>query len=583
MKYLDSIGLDHLIKRIKGYVNAQVGEKIEITNDPKIKDTGAYALDATEKNPDIKGTLANEIQGHIKEIAYGETGVHGIRYYEGKLQIIGEDGEWIDVDTNGTGIAPGNVTGLKIKEGNSKLTIFWADPEDVVADGQTICTWAGTKLVMKVGSYPQNVNDGTLLVDSQGRDAYKENGFVASGLTNGTTYYFALFPYNTTNAVNTNAANRISGAPKPYRVMTVKVDLTNNNPNTCCSYADDAVDMVAGSEAWDEFFGHYPVLFKDGQEVKRLNRYNTDKFENGTDADITSGDAGDSMVAFPRHGLVISTSSDGNTLTVSMTDNPDDENFKYKAHERGTERREVFYYGSYDGYVQNGKLRSLKGKQPTRNNTIASFRNYAQENGDGYELIAFYQYVYLQCMYLLKYCSLNSQDSVATGYMETDNYTFVDTGETESWGMDMEIIKQSNPEYANDGKHHMKLFGIEDLWGNVVNIIDGVYTDANYNAFTATDNFADTEGYANKGKIAPENTNGYMSKPQGTTELGFTPKEANGSGTTYFCDGFNIGPECLFAVSGGDTKIYSSGIFAIGCRDYKTYKNNGSGSRLMYL
>ena len=75
------------------------------------------------------------------------------------------------------------------------------------------------------------------------------------------------------------------------------IDLSNSNPATCVTYADDAVGMTAGDSAWDEFFGHYPVLLKNGVEVGKLNPNNFDQFEDGTTADISSGNAGDAMIA----------------------------------------------------------------------------------------------------------------------------------------------------------------------------------------------------------------------------------------------------------------------------------------------
>ena len=51
------------------------------------------------------------------------------------------------------------------------------------------------------------------------------------------------------------------------KVMTVVIDQSNSNPETCITYADDAVGMTSGSSEWDDFFGHYPCLFKNGVEV----------------------------------------------------------------------------------------------------------------------------------------------------------------------------------------------------------------------------------------------------------------------------------------------------------------------------
>jgi hypothetical protein len=116
--------------------------------------------------------------------------------------------------------------------------------------------------------------------------------------------------------------------PEP---MTLAIDLTNSNPDTCCTYEDKATSMTAKSEEWDKFFGYYPVLMKNGQEVVRLNPNDYSKDLNGNSVDITSGDAGDVMIAFPRRGLKISTS--GNILRVSFTDNINNRDFKYYAHQ----------------------------------------------------------------------------------------------------------------------------------------------------------------------------------------------------------------------------------------------------------
>src|SRR5574344_1002395 len=201
------------------------------------------------------------VNTHATKTVYGQDGVHGFRFYNDVLQFYNQETQfWVDIETGGGGgIAPSNVIDPKVKIGNAKLTIAWGDPGDIVVDGQTICTWKGTKLVQKVGAFPENINDGTVLVDNQVKDTYKTNGFVINNLNNGTTYYFALFPYSDENAVNENTANRLTGTPQPYKKMTVNIDLTNSNPATCITYADDAVGMTAGSSAWDEFFGHYPA------------------------------------------------------------------------------------------------------------------------------------------------------------------------------------------------------------------------------------------------------------------------------------------------------------------------------------
>ena len=117
-----------------------------------------------------------------------------------------------------------------------------------------------------------------------------------------------------------------------YKVMTVRIDETKSNPDTCCTYQDDAVGMSSGANAdeWTEFFGYRPCLLRNslnGLEVKYLNPDNYTKFIDGTTADISSGYAGNVMIEFPRRGIKLSRS--GNYLYVSMTDDPDADGYNY--------------------------------------------------------------------------------------------------------------------------------------------------------------------------------------------------------------------------------------------------------------
>lgn len=527
--------------------------------------------------------LEKVVNTHIEKSVVGEEGVHGLRYFDDELQVKGLEG-WASAGTGGCGIAPSNVVSAKVKVGNQKLTISWSDPNNTVVSGQTLCTWKGTKLVQKVGSYPENAKDGILLVDNKIKDKYRDSGFEIPGLVNGQTYYFALFPYSDTGSVNLNAENRLTGKPQPFRKMTAKIDLSNSNPATCITYADDAAEMIPGSADWDAFFGHYPCLFKNGQEVGKLKRDNFSQFEDGRSADITSGDAGDVMIAFPRRGVKISTS--GNIVTVSMTDDPDNSDFKYYAHTRKTTRKEVFYLGAYKGYKDgSNKLRSLKGKAPTNNQEIATFRVYAQANGSGYEQSAFFQLTFRQVMYLLKYKNLNSQATIGKGY--ATNSAAINTGGSEAYGMDSEIIKKSNPSYMTDQKHHVKLFGLEDFWGNIFEWIDGIVTDSSRNVLTGTDAFNNKgSGYDNNGNAgSSSNVGGWMSRPNGTTELGFIIKESSGSETTYFSDyaTLNVGSVASFGGDWESGTTAMAGAFLLCVGGSTSPEGSDVAGRLMYL
>lgn len=420
-----------------------------------------------------------------------------------------------------------------------------------------------------VGESWELTEDGTLVKASAGTSTF----IPASELEQGVEYYFRVFPRNHQNQFQTGIdGSVVTAIPGSAKVMTAVIDLSDSNPATCVSYADDAANMQAGSADWDEFFGHYPCLFKDGAEVGKLNPNDFSKFADGTNADITSGAAGDVMIAFPRRGVKITTS--GTKVTVSMTNGASEDGFSYLAHQRGETNKDVFYLGVYKGFVDSGKLRSLSGKTPTVKQYIQTFRTQAQANGAGYEQSAFYQLLFRQCMYILKYKNLNSQQAVGMGYVY-GNSGMALTGNTNAKGMDFG---------SSDTKTQMKLFGIEDFWGNPYEWVEGVITDPARNIFSATDNFnAEGSGYTNCGLAANANISGFMASPQGNVLAGFIAKTAGGSQSTYFCDQTIVGTTCVAQYGGNWSSGNDVGVFNLLLANGASYAQPSIGSRLMYL
>ena len=528
---------------------------------------------------DTVATINATITTHTGSSIYSEAGVHGLRYYEEALQAYNETTEeWEDISSGGGGIAPNDVPSFKVKKGNGQLTIFWEDPEDTVVEGQTLCTWAGTKLIMKQGAFPDSVKDGTQIVDNRVRDQYKTTGFTITGLTNDTTYYFQLFPYSDQKVYNNRAANQFTGTPKAFVTLGIEINLSDSNPATWATYTDDAVGMTAGSSAFDDFdiYGNIQsYTFKDGAEVKALSKTDVTKYADGTSAatDIASGTY-DVMTKFTRGGYYINHSS--GKLIIKVTDDPEAEGFCYKAFQRGANELDEFYLGRYKGYIDgSGKLRSYSGVTPTGNKTIGAFRTAAQLNGAGYENSGFYQLVWRQCLYLVKYLAKNSQDTIGKGY--TGGSAVTATGSTNGHG------DTYGTQTATD---HMILFGLEDFWGNIWEWIDGLATDASYNILTNTDNFQDDgkgTGYQSTASGASSNDGGYMTDVQGTNDTGLVYKTKNGSATTYFCDYGGLSSSCV-AKFGGD---YGNGDLAGVCYLYvstaASYAGASVGGRVMFL
>lgn len=506
-----------------------------------------------------------DLRLHKEKKVNSVEGVHGFRYNSTNetLEIESEEGQWTEVGGGLAGALLSPVTNIKVKTGNTKLTVSWVDS----IEG----TWAGTKLVYKVGSYPTNPKDGTLAVDNKVKDQYKDTGFDINALNNGTKYYFMFFPYDSKNKYNLNIDNRAIGTPQAFKTMSTIINQNNSNPETCCSHAEDAISMTPGSERWDEFFGHFPVLFKNGEIVGKLNKTDRRYFADGRKADITSGNEGDVMIAYPCNKTKLYVDS-SKQLYASMTNDLNKGNgFESLAHTKNLDPKDYLFIGAYQGFVMNGKLRSLAGKMPTCGIRLDQAREYARANGSGYEQLSFYALTYLQIMYLLKYKNTNSQATIGKGVVNT-NY-IIETGGTEQKGMDWG---------ESTGLQHVLFAGLEDLWGNAWTWIDGILIDSSGNLLTANNNFNNNgTGYTNNGGAIGDM--GFMSKAFGTNTTGFYPTECGGSETTYYTDYIhtfgNISPEFIAFGGMGDN---SAGIFNIMSRSINDADGH-IGARLMYL
>ena len=471
------------------------------------------------------------------------------------------------------GIPTSACTSVTATAGNTLVNLTWTDPPASETVHGVEIVWKSTTVRYKAGSAPTSATDGTLVTTTTTRNQYSSTPLVVSGLTNGTTYYFSVFPKSESGAVNSDASQIVSATPKSYQTYTVKIDQSNSNPLSCCTYADAATSMTKGSSAWDDLFGYKPCIMKNGVVQGYLNPNNFAYYENGSSAPITDTTY-DVMIEFPRRGLKISTS--GNIITISLTDDPDDSNFNYYAHKRGSTQKDYFYLGAYSATGSSSKLGSNSGVSPLVNTSITNFINYAHNRGTGYEIMAFYQWTYIQALYVLKYGNLNSQSAVGMGYV--GGSAAITSGQCNSKGMCYGTTSTTQP---------MKLFGLENLWGNVYQFISGLYCDSSRNLLTTTDNFGvSTSSSAWEYSVSSgvtSNISGYMSVVQGTDHGGFVAKAVNGSSTTYFCDYALLSAPFFPTVGGSWSHGDLAGVFYCDVDSSATDSHARIGSRLMFL
>lgn len=391
----------------------------------------------------------------------------------------------------------------------------------------------------------------------------------------------------TTRAKNAESAlgERVSALEEPTVVFGVQIDTTNSNPSTAVTYTDDAVGFTPARgnngnyqrgtiEDFFPFNQIKPCLLKNGAVVGYLDPTNFAKFEGGDAADITSGDAGDVMIEIPRFYYKIARV--GNYVQVKISNKKltgyTDYAFSYKG-----SVKEKFYIGAYLGYVDgDSKLRSLSGKVVTGNKTIGAFRTAAQANGSGYEQLSFNKLTALQVLYVLQFCGLNSQAALGQGYTNNSS-AYRDTGATDTKGMT----------YGTDAgaaaDDTVKFNGIEDFYGNLVQWVDGFMTGGS--AIKIADgNFNDTaSGYTSHTGTGAASS-GYIKDVVATNELGFTPKTAGGSTSTYYCDSsyISVTSSYLPCFGGFRSRGASAGAFCLDCGFSASSAYSLIGARLTF-
>lgn len=361
---------------------------------------------------------------------------------------------------------------------------------------------------------------------------------------------------------------------------TLRIDENNSNPLTACTYLDDAAEMTKGSADWDTmpiFEDIRPCMFKNGKVEYYLNPNDfTKKYGSTDNADLT-GEDGDVMIEFRRfaykiyredHYLYVSVTNkeysgvDMNTLETQTEGGV----WSYDAFSRESwGDLDRFYHGAFKGYVDgDNKLRSLPGHQPTSNKNIGEFRTYAQNNGDHYQQSTYAQLKAIQCLYLIKYGNRNGQEALGQGVVgvtddSTSNLSYV-TGynvAADDGVFTASDLTSANSTFAtgmnygsSNNKVHMKLFGIEDFWGNIYEWVDGLTTDADRSIVTSWNDYSGEDSEFTTNTLASgleEDSSGWITKVAGTSQAGFMPVIFGGSSSTHWADyGYLYASRVLF-------------------------------------
>ncbi len=222
------------------------------------------------------------------------------------------------------------------------------------------------------------------------------------------------------------------------------------------------------------------------------------------------------------------TSPDG---TLIVTDDPDCGGTAY-AHTVDGVKRNYLAIGVYEAYSDGSKLLSQSGQNPTVSQTRDAFRTLALANavstieGDADKtngqamLWNFYQWE------LYKYCAIAVMGSWDSQSVAGNGHVYMDGSST--WGTATGQLDSSGPyagtigqmETAN-GTDPVKVF-IENSWGSVYEIVDGIIFDSKQYYISQKSNPGDTgstasgslpDGYSSIGQSLPDGKEGWGAEP----------------------------------------------------------------------
>lgn len=239
---------------------------------------------------------------------------------------------------------------------------------------------------------------------------------------------------------------------------------------------------------------------------------------------------------------------------------------------------EEFSLGRYTLSGGSSQVKSISGVLPLVNTDITNFRTYAKKLGIGIGIMD-WRYFIVQKLYLVEYADYNSQSTLGKGFT-SGNINPTVSGGCNNLGMKSGCLN-------NDGQHSMIYRGLEDIFGNIFQFIDGLNISS-YKAYICYDPVKYTVDkfngdYQEVGYIN-SNSDGFASKVgyNANHSLIDLPTEISGSTTTGTCDKFtqNSGNR-IVCVGGTCGNGNAAGLWQWSCNYSSSDMNRYIGARLL--
>ena len=349
-------------------------------------------------------------------------------------------------------------------------------------------------------------------------------------------------------------------------------------------YEDDAAWLTQWDAAFDTIFWYYGCrLNTSWQETATITQEDSGwawKLDITQLWTLTSGD--NVMIAFPVRWIKMTKS--WTTVTLSITEwlGRESEWYQYYAHCNWTlsnpwTPKDVFYLWAYKT-VNNGSnvLKSRSGKYPEGSQTEATFCSRASANGSWYNIIWYYQRMYIDALYMMKYGNPYSQNVVWlwNTVWSTQAYTW--------W-----TNSQTNATYWTTVYDQVKLFWLEDWWGNAYEWIWWAYSNSSKNLCVQLSWYSWTTSWWEDtwSTITVSSWNYNITRVAWNNQGMFCPTGTNSNSryNTYYCGHTNVGTSCLICWSGSTNNGAGASAFHFAADLGSSASGAQISSRLLYL
>lgn len=355
-------------------------------------------------------------------------------------------------------------------------------------------------------------------------------------------------------------------------IYGIKIDTTNPDKNECVTYTDDAVRFtplsvnqtngICSFGSWkpiiDNVLKVQPCLVNNnGQVVAELDPYSYNITTDGHSIDIKSGNLGQVMVRFNHvyYRYLVEDNFIKFQISNKKIDNTWIDSAFVSEDGIGTSKK-YMYISAYEAVQRNNILQSISDGLPSfklpyeKIEELSRFGVFHMMNIVRKQFIIFLGYLVTK--------SIDLQGNIGTGNVSGE---LLKTGT-----MNKDCLFYG----TNTGTDGVKMFGIENLWGNQLKYMHGLVQKLSY--VVGEDSFITQEqrlyakefypynkikDFTDCGEIEP-NTSGFISSIKFLLRSIYMPDGLNGSSNTYFSSYYQNGEatneHSLYGIYGGSNQ-----------------------------